>query len=184
MIQAAHVAPAPSRCHVVCFLLRCAPSGGVRPRRRRPGCEVSHPKWRSWNPRHRPRSLRSRRGDRRRSARRGPRSAHRLPRAPQPPHEPAAARWRRVGARAAAETAGLGSAPSSPRRGRMAPRCAKPRARPEGSGRRTARGRGHRCAPLLRRSAPLKRLHGRRGYVPARAGFHCAAPTVPACALR
>ncbi|MBX3749994.1 MAG: Fic family protein, partial [Opitutaceae bacterium] len=27
MIQAAHAAPAPSRCHVVCFLLRCAPSG-------------------------------------------------------------------------------------------------------------------------------------------------------------
>ena len=62
--------------------LRSLRSGGVRPRRRRPVCEVSHTKWRSWNPRHRPRSLRSRRGDRRNLARRGPRSAHRLPEQP------------------------------------------------------------------------------------------------------
>ena len=68
-------------------------SGGVRPRRRRPVREVSRTKRRSWNPRRRPRSLRSRRGDRRRSARRGPRCAHRLPRTPQPPPE----RTRRVG---------------------------------------------------------------------------------------
>ena len=42
MIQAAHVAPAPSRCHAVCFLppLRCGPvescpvGGGLRPKDR------------------------------------------------------------------------------------------------------------------------------------------------------
>lgn len=58
----------------------------------------------------------------------------------------------------------------------MAPRCAKLRARPGASGRR-ARG------PMTRgpaRAAALERLHGRRGFTPARAGFRCPAPTVPA----
>ena len=65
----------------------------------------------------------------------------------------------------------------------MAPRSAITAGSPRRIGATDRPRSGHRCAPLLRRSAPLKRLHGRRGYVPARAGFHCAAPTVPACAL-
>ncbi len=52
-----------------------------RPRRRRPVREVSHPKWRFWNPR-RPAFANAHVVARRNPARRGPRSVHRLPQAP------------------------------------------------------------------------------------------------------
>lgn len=65
----------------------------------------------------------------------------------------------------------------------MAPRCAKPRARPEEIGAASPRAKNTRPGPRRCALAPLERRHGRRGYAPARPGFHSAAPTVPACAL-
>lgn len=147
----------------------------VRPRRRRNVREVSRTNGAPVRPAPRPRSLRSRRG-----------AAVSQPGGdPAAPigfrHASTAARTNAAGRRvAAAETAGLGSAPSSPRRGRTAPRSAKPRARPEESGRR-ARGpmtRGpRRFASLLRRCAPLGRLHGRRRH-------RFTAEPVPRCRRR
>jgi len=54
------------------------------------------------------------------------------------------------------------------RRGRMAPRCAKPRARPEGSGRPSPRGTTTRAAPRqsLRSLCCAECRHGRRSFAP------------------
>ena len=112
------------------------------------------------------------------SDRRGPRCAHRLP-----PRLNRRQNERGGSARRGGSTAGLGSRscvalgraawPPAARNRGLAPR--------DRGGEPAGQERAARPAPL--RCAPLERLHGRRGCTPACAGFRCAAPTVPACAL-
>jgi len=99
------------------------------------------------------------------SARRGPRCAHRLP--PRLNR-----RDRRVGASRRLSRRPRLALLRRARGGRMAPRCAKPRARPEGSGRRARGPKSTRPGP--RRCAPLR--------LNACTAFALAAPTVPAIA--
>ena len=163
MIQAAQATPVAAR--LSCPLLPpSAPwslqSGGQHPRRGRrvrQGCRTNAG---ASSPRPVTRSVRCAPGPRVGPALirpAGPRCARRLPRPPQPPPS------RRVGERAAAETAGLGSVAALPREGRMAPRCAKPRARPGASGRRARGPKTTRPGPRRCAGAPLERLHGQRG---------------------
>ena len=120
-----------------------------------------------------PSSLRSRESCPPDLDRRGPRCAHRLPRTPQPPR-------RRVGVRAAAPPPASARAPASRSGGPHGP----PLRETAGSPRRVwaASPRAKNTRPGPRRCATLRLNACTDGAadVPARAGFHCAAPTVPA----
>lgn len=121
------------------------------------------------------RALRAR-AARRRSARRGPRCAHRLP-----PRLNRRQNKRGGSARRGGSTAGLGSRSCVALGGAARPLAPRNRGlAPTDRGDEPPAERAPLRATRYARSAPLDRLHGRRDSTPARAGFRCAAPTVPA----